>query len=182
MRSLHRPPPRQRGFTLVELLIVSSAGLLVLLAIITVVVSYVRSRERVEAVLRLQEQWGRLQFLLDREIQEAMPVSSASSVNSACGQVSPILALEVPGFSDRIVYYLSGSDLKRCGPGIDASGNLSSTISNGLVLSGVSSFSVDSTSDNQRPSYRLTLTDANGVTYSNSSQPSAASYRARTIN
>ena len=50
------------------------------------------------------------------------------------------------------------------------------------MLSGVSSFSVDSTSDNQRPSYRLTLTDANGVTYSNSSQPSAASYRARTIN
>lgn len=171
----------QRGFTLMELLIVSGVGLLSLLAIITVVVSYVRSRERVEAVLLLQEQWSRLQFLLDREIQESTPVSGASSINASCGAVTPILQLEVPGLSSRIIYYLSGSNLRRCGPSIDASGNLGSSVSDALVLPGVSSFSVDS-SDAQRPSYRLSLAAANGVTYSNSSQPSAASFRARTIN
>lgn len=180
--SAHRGGRRTAAFTLIEVLIVSSVGLMALSAIVTVVVSYVRSRERVEAVLQLQEQWSRLQFLLDREIQEATPVSSASSVSSSCGKITPILELEVPGQSSRIVYYLSGTTLKRCGPAINASGNLASSVSDAAVLVGVSSFSVDTSSDSQRPTYSLSLKAANGVTYSNQSQPSAASYRARTIN
>jgi len=172
---------RAAGFSLTELLIVSAVGVLALAAIIAVVLSYVRSRERVEAVLRLQEQWSRLQFLLDREIQESIPPTGASAVGAGCPAATPILQLEVPGFSSRIVYYLSGSTLRRCGPAIDAGGNLISSVSDAAVMSGVSSFSVDS-SDAQRPSYRLSLIAPNGVTYSNSSQPSAASFRARTIN
>lgn len=170
------------GFTLTEVLIVSAVGLVALSAIVAVVISYVRSRERVEAVLQLQEQWSRLQFLLDREIQEAVPVTSSSSLSSTCGTITPILELEVPGQSTRIAYYLSGTDLRRCGPAIDASGNLTATVSDALVLSRVSSFSVDTSSDSRRPTYSLSLSAANGVTYSNQSQASGSSFRARTIN
>ncbi len=174
---------RMAGFTITELLIASAVGLLVLGAIVSVVLAYVRSRERVEAVLLLQEQWGRLQFLLDREIQESVPVSGSSSVSTRCGTLpAAALELEVPGQSNRIAYYLSADTLRRCGPAIDASGNLTSSVSDSLLLSGVSAFTVDTSSDNRRPSYRLTLSAANGVTYSNQSQPSAASFRARTIN
>lgn len=176
-----KPPRRAAGFSLVELLIVSSVGLLALVAILTVVISYVRSRESLEAMMRLQDQWGRLQFLLDREIQESTPVTNASSVNASCGAISPVLQLEVPGVADRIVYYRSGSTLRRCGPTIDASGNLAATVSNSLLLEGVTAFSVNTTNP-QSPSYSLSLVAPNGVTYANQSQPSGATFRTRTIN
>lgn len=166
---------------MVELLIVSSVGLLALVAILSVVIAYVRSRESLEAMMRLQDQWGRLQFLLDREIQESTPVTSASSVNTSCGNITPVLALEVPGVADRIVYYLSGTTLRRCGPTIDASGNLAATVTNSLLLDGVTAFSVDTTTNSQIPSYSLSLKTANGVTYTNQSQPSGATFRTRTI-
>jgi Tfp pilus assembly protein PilW len=167
---------------MVELLIVCTLGLLCLGAILTVVISYVHSRESLEAMMRLQDQWGRLQFLLDREIQESRPVTAASSINGSCGTSTPTLALEVPGVADRIVYYRSGTTLRRCGPTIDANGNLvASAVSDLPLLEGVTSFSVD-TSDSGRPSYRVSLQASNGVTYSNQSQPSGTSFRSRVIN
>ena len=173
---------RPAGFSMVELLIVCSLGLLCLGAILTVVISYVHSRQNLEAMMRLQDQWGRLQFLLDREIQEARPVTAASSIHGSCGTTNPTLALEVPGMADRIVYYRSGTTLRRCGPSIDANGNLqASAVSDLPLLEGVTSFSVD-TSDSERPSYSVGLQASNGVSYSNQSQPSGTSFRSRAIN
>jgi len=166
---------------MVELMIGAAVGLICLGAIIVVVLSYVRSRDRVEALLRLQDQWGRLQFLLDREIQEATPVTSASSVSASCGAGTVALSLEVPGNSNRILYYLSTNTLRRCGPVITSNGDLGATVSDALLLNGVTSFTVN-TSDPQRPTYALTLTDSNGVSYTNQSQPSATTFRSRTIN
>ena len=169
------------GFAMVELLLGAVVGLICLGAIIAVVLSYVRSRDRLEALLRLQDQWGRLQFLLDREIQEATPVTSSSSVSASCGAGTAALSLEVPGNSNRILYYLSANTLRRCGPVITSNGDLGATVSDALLLNGVTSFTVN-TSDPQRPTYALTLTDPNGVSYTNQSQPSATTFRSRTIN
>lgn len=166
---------------MVELMIGGALGVICLGALIIVILSYVRSRDRLEAVLRLQDQWGRLQFLLDREIQEATPVTAASNVSASCGAGSVALCLEVPGNSNRILYYLSGTTLRRCGPVITSNGDLGATVSDALLLNGVTSFTVN-TSDSQRPTYSLTLTDPNGVSYTNQSQPSATTFRSRTIN
>jgi len=175
------PAATGRGFSMVELMIGGAVGVICLGALITVILSYVRSRDRLEAVLRLQDQWGRLQFLLDREIQEATPVTASSSVSASCGAGSVALSLEVPGNSNRILYYLSGTTLRRCGPVITSSGDLGATVSDALLLNGVTSFTVN-TSDPQRPTYAFTLTDPNGVSYTNQSQPSATIFRSRTIN
>lgn len=175
----------ERGFSLTEMLIATVAGVLLLGTLITVLLSYVRSRERLEAQMRLQDDWGKLQFLLDREIQEATPVTAASSVSASCnvGTGSVRLSLEVPGNSNRIVYYTTanGNQLRRCGPVISSNGDLGATVSDALVLDGVVSFTVDS-SDPQRPSFLLSLRAPNGVTYTNRSQPSGTAYRSRSIN
>ena len=157
---------RHASFTLVELLIATFVGLLSLSAIIAIIISYVNSRNRLEASVRLQDNWARLQFLLDREIQESVPVTSASSVSTSCGSGTIRLSLEVPGNSNRIIYYTSAANLRRCGPVIDANGNLGSTVADQLLLNDVSSFTAD-TSDPQRPSFSLSLSDAGGVTYTN---------------
>jgi Tfp pilus assembly protein PilW len=174
-------PESLAGYSMVELLIGGSLAVICLGALIVVILSYVRSRDRLEAQLRLQDQWGRLQFLLDREIQEATPVTAASSVSASCGAGSVALSLEVPGNSNRILYYLSGTTLRRCGPVITSNGDLGATVNDALLLNGVTSFTVN-TSDPQRPTYSLTLTDPNGVSYTNQSQPSATTFRSRTIN
>ena len=172
----------QPGYTLVEIMIATFLGLVTLTALVTLIMAYVRSRDRVEANMRLQEQWAKLQFLLDREIQESIPVTSNSSVNALCGAITPALSLESPGSRDRIVYYLSGTSLRRCGPSITGNGSLSTTVTDSLLLNNVSSFTVDTSTDVQRPSFTLTLTDPTGVTYTNQSQPTGTTYRARTIN
>lgn len=182
VRSARRASSASRaGFSMVELMIGAAVGAICLAALVAVILSYVRSRDRLESMLRLQDQWGRLQFLLDREIQEATPVTAASSVSPSCKVGSVALALEVPGNSNRILYYLSGTTLRRCGPVITNNGDLGSSVSDALVLDGVTSFTVN-TADPQRPTYTLTLTDPNGVSYTNQSQPSATTFRSRTIN
>lgn len=169
------------GFSMIELLVTVVIAAVCFAALIGVIISYVNSRDRLEALVRLQDQWGRLQFLLDREIQEATPVTTASSVSRTCGAGVQRLVLEVPGNSNRIVYYLSGTSLRRCGPTISSNGDLTATVSDSLLLDGVTSFTVDS-SDPQRPTYSMTLTAPNGVTYTNQSEPSATTFRTRSIN
>jgi prepilin-type N-terminal cleavage/methylation domain-containing protein len=174
------PSAHQAGFSLVEVLISSVVGVICLAALFTVIISYVRSRDRLESMQRLQDQWGRLQFLLDREIQEATPVTASSTASGSCGAGTVVLALEVPGNNKRILYYLSGTSLRRCGPVITSNGDLGATVSDALLLDGVTRFTVN-TSDPQLPTYSLTLTDPNGVSYTNQSKPSATAFRSRTI-
>lgn len=169
------------AFSMVELLLAIAIAAVFFAALISVIISYVNSRDRLEAMVRLQDQWGKLQFLLDREMQEATPVTTASSVSSTCRSGDQKLVMEVPGNSNRIVYYLSGTSLRRCGPTISNTGDLSTSVSDSLLLSGVTSFTVDST-DPQRPSFSMTLTAPNGVQYTNQSEPTATTFRTRAIN
>ena len=172
------------GFSLVELLIAGTLGVVLVAALASVILSYTRSRERIEAISRLQDQWGRVQFLLDQEIQESRPTTLASvSIPAACpaqASSAPVLLLAPPEQSVPIVYYRDGSTLRRCGAQVSANGLLSSSVSDHLILRNVSSFAVD-LSDSERPRYTLTLTDRRGYSYTNGSQPSGGISRIRFI-
>jgi len=171
-----------RGYTLVELLLVSVLGTLIVLAVINVIESHVRSRTKLEALMRLQDHWSRVQFLIDADIEEGRRILSGSSgLCSATG--TTLLTLEVPGFSQKIRYYLAGSgnELRRCGPLIGVNGELQDVAFDSLVVRGVSDFFVD-LSDAERPIYRFTLSDSSGVTYTNGREPTGDTFRSRVIN
>lgn len=174
--------PRTRsgaaGFTLSELLLASALGLVLMGALVSMIVSHVRSRNRMETLLRLQDQWTRVQFLIDQDIQESRPPAAGVQ---GCGSGDRRLVLEVPGFNNRITYYLVGTDLWRCGPTIDANGTLVDTPSDALMVRGVSRFEVN-LDDPQRPSYLLSLRDSTGIEYTNRREPSGATSRSRVIN
>ena len=68
MPSPRLTPPRiqrrARGYSLLELLLVSGMGLLLVAVVISVIDGHVRSRTSMEALMRLQDHWSRVQFLL----------------------------------------------------------------------------------------------------------------------
>ena len=169
-----RPRP---GFTLPELLIATVLACLLMAALVAVVLGHVRSRSRMEAVMKLQDDWTRVQFLLDQDIEESI----ASSNAGGCAPSGTRLTLTVAGTNQPITYYLAGTNLRRCGPAITVTGELSPTVtSDDLVAEGVTSFQLD-LSDPQRPFYTLTLTDPTGAAYTNGTQPTGAMMRSRRI-
>lgn len=180
----HQAGSRAPGFTLTELLIVSVVGVVLISSLALLILSYTRSRERIEAITRLQDQWGRVQFLLDQEIQEARATTISSvTVPSSCpsqASSAAVLVLSPPDVSLPIIYYRSSDMLRRCGAQVDVNGLLTSTVSDRLILRNVSAFSVD-LSDSESPRYTLTLTDGHGFSYTNGSQPSGGISRVRPI-
>ena len=170
--------PRSRpGFTLPELLIGTVLAALLMAALVAVVVGHVRSRRTMEAVMKLQDDWTRVQFLLDQDIEESITSSNASG----CASSGARLTLTVAGTNQPITYYLEGTNLRRCGAAVTVTGELSpGATSDELVAERVTRFEVD-LSDPQRPSYTLTLTDPTGAAYTNGTQPTGAMMRSRRI-
>lgn len=172
--------PDTKGFTLVELAMVVAIGSIIMLGTASMLISHIRSSAKMEAVMRLQEAWSRIQFLLDQEIQEArVQASSPSAVN--CESLS--LTIPNPTGSDGSIVYSISSDgvLSRNGPSVGSDGTLdfSTTSSSATLMRRVRSF-CPVVSDG-RVTYTLALDDASGATYQNQSQPSGARSRARII-
>jgi prepilin-type N-terminal cleavage/methylation domain-containing protein len=164
------------GYTLVELLMVVIIGGLLMTGAATMMIAHMRSSSRSEAILRLQDAWSRIQYLLDQEIQEATGVPTTI----ACSSLTLTIPKEAGG-TDTIVYSISGSNLMRSGPTINLNGTLNAgTNSEELVMTNVTSFCP--TIVNGEVNYRIALRDATGVTYQNQSQPSGARTRSRVIN
>lgn len=142
-----------------------SSGLLV--ALVGLIVGHVRSSARMEALLRLQSNWNRAEFLLVHEIQEARSASVSGNT----------LTLTLPD-GRTIAYGVSNNVLSRTGPPIDADGLLTSGGSRtDVLIRGVTSFVP--TSQNQSVGFRLDLLDPTGVTYAN--QSSGAQLRIRSV-
>ena len=72
-----------------ELLVVLAIGGMVLSGPITMMLSHIRTSRQLTALLRLQDQCGRVQFLINHEIQQAEQASSEGSA----------LVLDVPGMA-----------------------------------------------------------------------------------
>lgn len=168
-----------QGFSLPELLIVIVIGGVLMTGAASMMISHMRSSARSEAILRLQESWSRVQFLLDQEIQEA----SGSPSSSTCNSLTLTIPNPTGSSSDlTVTYALSGTNLQRTGPPVNSDGSLDGTASSTteLVMSRVTSFCP--TTNGGEVNYSLALEDATGVTYQNQSQPSGASTRSRVIN
>lgn len=159
--------------TLVELAIVVAVGSIIMLGTASMLISHIRSSAKMEAVMRLQEAWSRVQFLLDQEIQEARIQSGSPSVVNC---TSLTLTIPNPAGSDgSITYSISNSGiLSRNGPDVSSDGtlNLSSANSSATLMKGVTRFCP--TYSDGRVSYTMALEDASGATYQNQSQPSGA--------
>lgn len=154
--------PGIRGFTLLELLLVSAMGGVLLIGAITMLVSHIRSSNRMAALLHLQDHCGWVQHLINREIEQAERASGGAST----------LNLTVPGFSRPVsIRYtlIDGGVIQRTGPTIDADGHLDVpsdpskpyTPRTDLVARDVTAFAVDVTNP-RSPKYTITMR-SNGV-------------------
>ena len=161
---------RTAGITLVELLVVLAIGGVILSGAITMMLTHIRTSSRLTALLRLQDQCGRVQFLINHEIQQAEQARTEGSA----------LVLDVPGMPAPIRYEVISGELIRNGPPINAQGRLvDSSASDALVVRGVVDFDVD-TSNARQPTYRISVQDSNGVIYKTAS-PDGAQCRVRSI-
>jgi len=171
-------PAASQGFSLSEVLIAVVVGSVLMSGAVSMLISHIGTTARFEALIRLQDGWSRVQFLLDQEIQEAIGTPTTVSCTS--------LSLEIPdssGGSDTVTYALSGTTLSRNGPQVSADDGTiveGSEPSDQVVMTGVTSFCP--TSDSGEVDYTLALSDPTGVVYQNRSQPSGAHTRSRIIN
>jgi len=182
LQPIRQPPhsQNQQGYTLVELLMVVVIGSLLMIGTASMLISHIQSSARMEGLMRLQEAWSRIQYLLDQEIQEAR-LEPGSPASVTCSSLT--LKVPNPTGSDGQITYSRSSDgvLKRSGPRVNADGTLNFSLQadNETVMRGVTSF-CPTTSDG-RVSYTLGLSDPSGVTYQNQSNPSGARAKTRII-
>lgn len=166
----------QRAFTLPELLIVSVVGGLLLVSAAQLILAHVRTTTKIEAKLRSQDVWARVQFLLEQEIQESCNSTGGSELTltlAPCGETT----------SPTITYSLDGTNLVRTGPKIDSTDGsllLNDSSSTDIVASNVSSFT-PSSADGQNVSYQLNILDPSGFSFSGEGKSSSAQIRSRII-
>lgn len=153
------------GFTLVELLVAVAIGGLVLSGAVIILISHIRASTRLAALQHLQDHCGWVQFLINREIEQA---ESAMDTGGA-------LTLTVPGMDTAITYVhdADSRELRRSGPAINAQGRLDAVLDSrvgDLVARDVESFTVDATNP-RAPRYSLTMSDATGARYTINQDP-----------
>lgn len=171
----------QRGFTLPELVVVVVIGSVLMISTASMLISHMQSSAKMEALMRLQEAWSRVQYLLDQEIKEGR-ISTTLPTKTSCNN-SISLTVPNPMGSDGQITYSHSADgvLKRSGPGVNANGTLDfANLKNETVMRGVTSFC--STNSDGMVSYTMELQDARGMIYKNSSEPAGARSRSRIIN
>jgi prepilin-type N-terminal cleavage/methylation domain-containing protein len=182
LQPIHQHPLRrnQQGYTLVELLMVVVIGSVLMIGTASMLIAHIQSSARMEGLMRLQEAWSRIQYLLDQEIQEAR-LEPGSPASVTCSSLT--LKVPNPTGSDGQITYSRSTDgvLKRSGPSVNADGTLNFSLlaDNEIVMRGVTSF-CPTTSDG-RVTYTLGLSDPSGVTYQNQSNPSGARAKTRII-
>ena len=167
-------PRSDAGFTLVELVVGTTVGALVIVITTAVFTPLLRLNQQLNSQIRLQERWSRVRHLLDTEIQEAKSVSSFSNG----------LRLGIIGSNDYIYYIWDAGEqiLNRSGPGIDCwgairsgsqgkdcSGNpISDDSDTSIVSTGITNFDTQVAPDNKSVEYTMIFRDPlnpNGSTY-----------------
>lgn len=135
----------ETGFTLVELVVATAIGALVIVITTAVFAPQLQVQRRLGGQLRLEERWSRVRFLLNTEIAEAHNVTSMGNGLGliTCEPLAPgnasgarcsdgaTPATGSPGHDVAICYELvpeqafGTSSLQRRGPMIEADGSLS---------------------------------------------------------
>lgn len=179
MRTINHSQRPSNGLTLPELLIAIAIGSIVLLAASEILTSHIRSSSRMEAIMRLQDSWSRLQFLLNHEIQEAR----GASVDSSGALILNIPDSTNPATLSTISYRTAGTALQRFGPTIGSDGSLifNQASTTQVVLRGVSAFTPSlGNGGSQQVRFTVSLVDPTGVTLTQ--RGSATTADARIIN
>ncbi len=127
------------GFTLVELLVGLVAGIAMLAAAGSVLLSQVRSTSNLELAQRQRDNAVRLDYLVQVEASEAALVEAGRALPAGCaGTGASVVALRVPRDSGNyldttnnvsfIYYYNQAGSLRRCGPPVHRNGVLNHTV------------------------------------------------------
>lgn len=176
-KSMHTPP-KHSGLSLAELLVAIFIGAMIFIAASQLLVTHIRTNSRMEAMMRLRDNWGRLQFLLEQEIQESRGAATSSGSLSLT-----IPNPSIPSSTTSITYTLTGNALTRTGPPINSDGSLNFTLSSNTetILRGITGFTVSIGSDSsQTVIYTADLVDPTGVGLNQ--RGSAATAESRIIN
>lgn len=145
-----------QGFSLIELLVATVAGALLLAAATALIVQQVTLHRRVTGFERLRETWAQALSLLVAEaaLSERMETSLTTvSIPSACA-ITPtqfrfalMLRLDLPpviyGVKRSPATLQADHSLWRCGPDINDDGSYASSISNGPVADGLDATASD---------------------------------------
>lgn len=161
--------------SLVELLIALVLGGVVMAGAARVLIGDVRSSSNQEAIQRLRDHWGRVNYFVDTEVREGISVSTAAGTGACLDAANPRLTILVPATAGpgAIHYYEQAGSLWRCGPDINANGSLDfTTITNGVLVENATMQTTITNGTNV--SYTLVLnssrSDSGGLTYTASSQ------------
>ncbi|MCP9860832.1 MULTISPECIES: type II secretion system protein J [unclassified Cyanobium] len=166
----HPQRHRQRGFTLVELLITSVIMGLIIATGSNVMVTQIRVSAQQESVRRLEDHWGRINHLLESEITESASATAVANTS---------LTLTLSG-GQTVTYAFDAGTLTRTGPPINDDGTLNLSAENiaSDMLTNVDAFQPTIT-NSREPAYTLSLNDGRGTTYtglSSSSRSRTSSY------
>ena len=197
----HRCRPRhlrrERGFSLVELLISVVTGVLVVSAFSYGITSQLRSTQAQEQAQRTRDDANRLNYLIQTEASEAVNTAQGQTISgcaAAANGKTSLFSLTIPlptGQFDTLtnaatIYYYSDTnagitDLRRCGPAILRNGSLDfSTTVDGIVSANTNLTLVTcpasggTASSSREVAYQLQLNDVPG-----GYQPNCAIARAK---
>lgn len=187
------PPPTQKrapAFTLIELLVATGFGLILFAALMAMATRLLRAGVRDDNQQSAQDTWVRVHQFLTIEVGEAgrtyqgttptEPIATNQAPSECAGASrdasSESFQVRVPTSITTfrtITYYVSGSNLWRCGPPVLGNGrlDLSAASSRGLlsyntVLRNVSA-TLNSLNNNRTVAYTLDIRNAqNGVEFS----------------
>lgn len=142
--------PSIQGFSLMDLLVATVAGTLVLAAAGSLIVQQLTINSRMAGFERLRETWAQAMSLLVAEaaLSERMDTSLATvSIPAACA-ITPtqfrfalMLRLDLPpviyGVKSSPTTLKADNSLWRCGPSINDDGSYATSVSNGVVADGL---------------------------------------------
>lgn len=131
----------QPGFSLIELLITSVIGAVILIAVTTVAVSFTNASSTQLRIQRLRSDWRKVQDLITTEVGESVVVSTNPALVRDCDTTGgtllfvmfvPIYDPGGPGvenITEQIITYYTidangDTQLRRCGPSISLDGTL----------------------------------------------------------
>jgi hypothetical protein len=141
------------GLTLPELLVAILVSSVIAIAAGAIVLDNIRITSKQDSILRLQENWNRIQFLIDQDMAEG---------SGSCFSGSTLTIYGVQGSGSNIIYSLVNNNLQRQGPRINSSGALDlSTNDTDIVADYVSTFEGSAANDTcsaSNPSQRIAYT------------------------
>jgi hypothetical protein len=178
-------PSKQAGFSLAELLIAASIGVLTAAVAGDLLISHLRSGERAEAMERQRSDWARTSGFIEADValsERVIDQAANIAIPASCGIRSDEfrLGLDLRRDLPPVIYavrpstegWLADNTLWRCGPGLNNDGSYNTTLTMAPILDGLDAsagaggFLVSASSDAKRATFTLALKGHARITYS----------------